>query len=174
MGHKVEAHVERRNRDDALESLMSSFNTLDVTDSSATEQPQLANQTGYLSVRRTSSEVKEYDFVEIKTMAQRKSVDWEDFYPQIYLSQTASLHAAFHARGQFVTIEKHSLNHSDLAVWKTSVEKSIGKLVEFLRRLISTLKTPGDGPWALVCTGGSMKLYKSTEAALPEAILSKF
>jgi hypothetical protein len=174
MGHKVEAHVERTSYDDPFESLMSSFNALDVTDSSATKQLHLAQQTGYLPVRRTSSKVKEYDFVEIKTMAQRKSVDWEDFYPQIYLSQTTSLHAAFHARGQFVTIEKYSLNHSDLAIWKTSVEKSIGKLVEFLRRLISTLKTSGDGPWALMCTGGSMKLYKSTEAALPDAILSKF
>jgi hypothetical protein len=174
MGHKVEAHVERTNSDDPFESLMSSFNALDVTGDSGTKRTQVARKPGYFPARITSSKVKEYDFVEIKTMAQRKSVDWEDFYPQIYLSKTSSLHAAFHARGQFVAIEKYGLNDSNLAAYKISVEKSMGKLLEFLRRLTSTLKTSGNGPWALVCTAGSMKLYKSTEAALPEAILSKF
>lgn len=172
MGHKVEAHVERADDDkDDIENLMSSLNVQDATDHATRNETV---RSGYLPVRRTASRVKEYDFVEIKTMSQRKTVDWEDFYPQIYLSQTKSLFAAFHFRGQFVKIDKYNSESNELAKYKESVEKTMGKLLEFLRRLMGTLNSAGDGPWALVCVNGNMELHNSSEPALPDAILSKF
>jgi len=174
MGHKTEAYAERTENNDSFESLMSSLNALNIKEGPTAEQPYVPQQPGYLPVRLTPGKVKEYDFVEVKTLAQRKSVDWEVFYPQLYLSKTTSIHLALHARGQFVTIEKYGTEDLSLAKYKTSVEKSLGKLLEFLRRLLVTLRASGDGPWALMCIDGGLKLYKSDEGCLPDAILSKF
>ncbi|KIM32944.1 hypothetical protein M408DRAFT_326640 [Serendipita vermifera MAFF 305830] len=171
MTHKVEAHVENRDYDDNLESLMSSLSVQDATEN--TTKSKIVGPDS-LPVRRTADKVKEYEFIEIKTMAQRKPVDWAEFYPQIYLSQTKLLYAALHSRGEFVTIDKYKTDDLKLVEYKKSMEKSLGQLVEFLRRLVTSLKAVGNGPWALVCVEGNMTLHDSTDATLPDVILSKF
>jgi hypothetical protein len=186
MGHKVEACADERRaaRSEDVDSLISSFGGIRIADrggrppatssaSTSTSTTSVTFTDGEVPVQRTADAFKDYKFVEIKTMAQRKAVDWKIFYPQLYLSQTKEVLVARHARGQFVSIEKHQLNDAALRQQLQHTEQTLGRLLEFMRRLFVALKASGSGPWALVCTNGTLKLHKSTQLP-PQHALSRF
>jgi hypothetical protein len=186
MEHKVEAYADERRaaRSDDVNSLISSFGRIRITDrarrppvmsraSAPTSATSVIFTDGEIRVQKTKDTFKDYNFVEVKTMAQRKTIDWRIFHPQLYLSQTKQVLVARHARGQFVSIEKHQLNDEALRQQTEHTEQTLGRLVEFMRRLFVALKASGSGPWALVCTNGTLKLHKSTELP-PQDVLSRF
>jgi len=186
MEHKVEAYADERRaaRSDDMNSLISSFGRIRITDrarrppvmsraSAPTSATSVIFTDGKVRVQKTKDTFKDYNFVEVKTMAQRKTIDWRIFHPQLYLSQTKQVLVARHARGQFVSIEKHQLNDEALRQQTEHTEQTLGRLVEFMRRLFVALKASGSGPWALVCTNGTLKLHKSTELP-PQDVLSRF
>lgn len=187
MGHKVEAYVEENQatRQDDLDSLVSSFGGIRIAGQGSTpaaspttsKATSSTNETvsleGEIPVKKTKDAFKDYAFVEIKTIGQRKAVDWRLFHPQLYLSQTKQVLVAKHARGEFVSIDKYQLNDLALREHKERTEQSMGKLLEFIKCLLETLKSSEDGPWALICSKGVMKLYKSTEIP-PQDALSRF
>jgi hypothetical protein len=186
MGHKVEAYADERRtaQSEDMDSLLSSFGGIRIADrasrlpttsstSASTSTTSVTFTDGEIPVQRTTGALKDYQFVEIKTMAQRKVVDWRLFHPQLYLSQTKQVLVARHARGQFVSIEKYQLNDAALRQQLEHTEQTLGRLVEFMRRLFVALKASGSGPWALVCTNGTLKLHKSTELP-PQDVLSRF
>jgi hypothetical protein len=186
MGHKVEAYADERRtaHSEDMDSLLSSFGGIRIADrasrlpttsstSASTSTTSVTFTDGEIPVQRTAGALKDYQFVEIKTMAQRKVVDWRLFHPQLYLSQTKQVLVARHARGQFVSIEKYQLNDAALRQQMEHTEQTLGKLLEFMRRLFVALKASGNGPWARVCTNGILKLHKSTELP-PQDVLSRF
>jgi hypothetical protein len=126
-----------------------------------------------ITVIKTKDGFQDYDFAEVKTLRQQGNVNWRRYHPQLYLSQTQHLFAARHSRGRFTRVERLQ---PDDAAWREqtmNTEKSLGKLLEFIRRLLMEIKASGDGPWALVCTKDALKLHKSMEI-LPQTILSFF
>jgi hypothetical protein len=186
MGHKVEAYADERRapRSEDVDSLISSFGGIRIADkggrpvatssaSTSTSATSVTFTDGEIPVQRTTDLFKDYKFVEIKTMAQRKAVDWRLFHPQLYLSQTKEVLVARHARGQFVSIEKFQLDDVTLRQQTEHTEQTLGRLLEFIRRLFVAVKASGSGPWALVCRNGILKLHTSTESP-PQDILSRF
>lgn len=123
-------------------------------------------------IYRTKDLFREYPFVEIKTMAQRKEINWRTFHPQLYLSQTDLLIVARYSRGQFVSIEKYRLQDPLLAQESQHTERALGRLLELFRSLLGTLKE-AHGNWALVCISGTLYLYQSEEGG-PQDVLSYF
>jgi hypothetical protein len=186
MGHKVEAYADERQaaRSEDVDSLISSFGGIRIEDqgsrpvatsstSASTSTSSVTFTDGEIPVQKTTDVFKDYKFVEIKTMGQRKAIDWRRFHPQLYLSQTKEVLIARYARSQFVSIEKHQLNDAALRQQLEHTEQTLGGLLEFIQRLFVAVKASGSGPWALVCKNGILKLHESTESP-PQDILSRF
>jgi hypothetical protein len=180
MAHKVEAYVKKHpvindDLDDELDGLTSALGTVRLTEGSSTGIPQAGPSGGRMNVRQTNEGFRDYSFVEIKTMSSWKEIDWQEWYPQLYLSKTNYLYVARHARGTFTSVEKHEVMDPEIErAYKPKMEESLGRLLEFLRRLFAALKTTGNGPWALVCVGGRLMLHKSREGPLPSWVLERF
>lgn len=198
MGHKVEGFTTeaRANRCDDLDSLISSFNSVDINKDPAlqagsdspitvpsysqngeTEGPQpqadRPRATPRISVRHTSDHFMDYNFVEIKTLGYRKGIDWRLYHPQLYLSRTNHLVTARHHNGQFIAIEDHKLDSAELKMEMIRTEQSLGRLVHFLGSLVDTLAALEEGMWSLVCVNKALSLYRSTEV-LPQDVLVLF
>ncbi|PVF99869.1 hypothetical protein CPB86DRAFT_265484 [Serendipita vermifera] len=180
MAHKVEAYVTRHqviqdDLEDELDSLTSALNTVRLTGSSSTGITQASTGWGRAHVRQTSDGFREYGFVEIKTMSGWKEIDWKEWYPQLYLSRTKYLYVARHTRGTFDKIEKLKVTDPEVEkTYQAKMEDSLGRLLEFLRRLFAALKRSENGPWALLCIDGRLMLHKSREGPLPSWILGHF
>jgi hypothetical protein len=142
----------------------------------STSRPQLGSmlpRNTRITVHKTKDGFQDYDFAEIKTLSQKNNLNWRRYHPQLYLSQTQHLFAARHSRGCFTQVERLQ---PDDAAWReqtSNTEQSLGKLLEFIRRLLVEIKASGNGPWALVCTKDALKLHKSMEV-LPQIIISRF
>jgi hypothetical protein len=142
----------------------------------STSQPQSVStlpRDTRITVLKTKDVFQDYDFAEIKTLGQQNNVNWRRYHPQLYLSQTQHLFAARHSRGRFTRVERLQPDDAAWCEQTINTEKSLGKLLEFLRRLLVEIKASGDGPWALVCTKNGLKLHKSMEI-LPQTIISLF
>jgi hypothetical protein len=185
MAHKVEAYADEQRVApvEDVDSLISSFGGIRIADRgsrpvatsttlTSTSTTSVTFTDGEIPVQRTTDVFKDYKFVEIKTMGQRKEIDWRRFHPQLYLSQTEKVLVARHARGQFVSIEKYQLGDEALRQEMEHTKQTLGRLLEFIRHLFVAVKASGSGPWALVCRDGILKLYDSTESP-PQDILSR-
>ncbi|KAG1725886.1 uncharacterized protein EDB91DRAFT_80558 [Suillus paluster] len=66
----------------------------------ATKKPQTPTVRG-VSITHTTPRtiVPQASLIELKTRAAHRELDWEEVYPQLYLSQTAFLYIAKHERG---------------------------------------------------------------------------
>jgi hypothetical protein len=183
MAFKIEAAAPRTEGDeDDLNDLVSALGKAEIKEDtsqainasdSATKKPELKKP---IPEHITGKKVVEYDFIEIKTMAQKKEINWKEFYPQLMLSNNRSLYAARHFRGQFITIDKFYVGDPSLKAYEEDTRKAFGQLLEFLRRLFVTLKQSqsGAGPWALVCMGGNLKLHKLEKDVLSPEEISRF
>ncbi|KAH7890452.1 hypothetical protein F5I97DRAFT_1964022 [Phlebopus sp. FC_14] len=174
-------------RGDEADDLLASFSSMNIGRVSQPVAPlsraPIASASG-LTVRLTkpTSLVPQSNTIEIKTRASHKIMDWNEVYPQLYLSQTAHLYLAKHERGSFQRVEKYQLNGSNLRDYAVRTEKSMGKLkvlLDAILRAVRKLRTR-DGiavPLSLVCQGDTLTLYRrdaSTGYPLGKEILSKF
>ncbi|CAG8698367.1 10065_t:CDS:2, partial [Acaulospora colombiana] len=156
MAHKVEGYVTRHqvikdDLEDELDSLTSALNTVRLTGASSTGTIPTSSEGARVNVQQTSDGFREYGFVEIKTMSGWKEIDWKEWYPQLYLSQTKYLYVARHTRGTFDKMEKFKVTDPEVEkIYKEKMEDSLGRLLEFLRRLFAAAKRSGNGPWALL------------------------
>lgn len=170
MGHKVEAAFRDKDTQDDVDFLANALGKAKVGKAG----PTRSETPGTLQMRQGEDPYKQYKFVEIKTMSQRKEIDWKDFYPQLYLSQTAQVRVARHDRGTFRKMETYDIFSKDLKNEQEIMELRLAKLALFLKELRSTLRELGVGPWSLVCKQGTLRLYDSKDDPLPDFILSRF
>jgi hypothetical protein len=64
----------------------------------------------------------------MKTRAARRELDWEEVYPQLYLSQTAFMYIAKHDRGNFNTPERVGLGAENMMPHTCRAELGFAKL----------------------------------------------
>lgn len=180
MAFKVEATVPRaEDEDNELNGLVDTFSKAGIKegrDSKASNDSENPKSKKLIPEHITGGKVAEYDFIEIKTMAQRKEMNWAEFYPQLMLSNNRSVYAARHFRGQFVSIDKYDVGEPSLKKYEEDTNRVFGQLLEFLRRLLVTLKQPqsGTGPWSLVYIDGVLKLHKLEKDVLSPDEISLF
>ncbi|KAH7890453.1 hypothetical protein F5I97DRAFT_32471 [Phlebopus sp. FC_14] len=177
----VDACTESEIDDDDL--FLASFNALSIRSrgSAISQSYDLApSPMSGLTVKITSprSLIPQSDIIEIKTRSVRKDLDWDEIYPQLYLSQTGYLYVARHDYGAFQPAEKIKLNGPDMKPYIEHAEETICKLKALLDAILKAVRKEGSGvPLSLVSLGGQLALYKRKEGTgkpLGEKITSKF
>jgi hypothetical protein len=200
MGHKVEAYFGegKGTTEDNLDDLVTSLNKVSISNQAAspqttptaaparedpaltpnarsTSQPQSGSTPPgepRITIHKTEDGFQDYDFVEIKTLS-HNGIKWRTCHPQLYLSQTQHLFAARQSKGLFTHVRKFRPDDASWRAHTVNTERSLGKLLEFIRQLLAEIRASENGPWALVCTKDGLKLHKSMEA-LPQIIISRF
>ncbi|KIJ62271.1 hypothetical protein HYDPIDRAFT_30535 [Hydnomerulius pinastri MD-312] len=133
-----------------------------------------------LNVKLTSPRtvIPQSDLIEIKTRSAYRELDWDEIYPQLYLSQTAYLFIARHDRGTFRPVEKIELDGDDMKAHAKEAEETIFKLKVLLEDILKAVREEGAGsPTTLVCQDGTLTLWKREEGTgntLGTEITSKF
>jgi hypothetical protein len=116
--------------------------------------------------------------IELKTRALHRPLDWTEAYPQLYLSQTAYLYLAKHAKGNFSTVKKISLARDSMKAHARQAEAGMGKLKMVLVEVLKAVRKERNGVGlSLVSAGGKLMLYKRKEGTgkrVGSEILSKF
>jgi len=105
--------------------------------------------------------VDQSEVMELKTRVQHKQLDWEETWPQLFLSQTRYLLLAKHFRGEFVIIEKNDFNSDQL---KEYVRRGKAGLIR-LKSVLKTMKVlvvkygKGNHGLSFVYENGNMKVF---------------
>ncbi|KAI6103155.1 hypothetical protein EDD16DRAFT_1727661 [Pisolithus croceorrhizus] len=177
--YEVDACTKPESEDD---SLLASFSALSVgTRGASTPSNDSAFSTRFgVKVKMSSprSVVPQSSVIEIKTRAVHKELDWKEFYPQLYLSQTLHLYLAKHTRGTFSPVEKFQLYSEGMAVHARGAEAAMAKLEVLLNAILKAVRKHGEGvPLSLVYRAGKLQLYKRSKGTgqpFEKDISSKF
>jgi hypothetical protein len=132
-----------------------------------------------LTVIRTSpyALVPQSHLIEMKTRVSHKELDWNDTYPQLYISQTTHLYLAKHTKGTFAAPQKYAL--SGMKDHASSAQASMGKLKALLEEVLDVVRTTEPSiKLALISKAGKLELYKRKEGtgrpSVGKEILGKF
>ncbi|EIW75634.1 hypothetical protein CONPUDRAFT_169416 [Coniophora puteana RWD-64-598 SS2] len=108
--------------------------------------------------------------IELKTRASHRSLDWEETYPQLYLSQTSHLYLAQHQRGAFssnvVKYKLESMESDAMAAPEVRrAREGLKKLRALLEEILDEVRKIDDESvhLSLVGEGQTLSLYKRKE-----------
>jgi len=123
--------------------------------------------------------VEQDSLMEMKTMSQKKTVNWGEVYPQLYLCGIPHLYVGKHFRGSFTTVERYGLRDSALRPYATAAEQGLGKLVQLLEELSSYLQEAGPsiGFSLIGSVRGSLNLHRrrmGSNRGLTDDIIARF
>ncbi|EIN10493.1 hypothetical protein PUNSTDRAFT_132583 [Punctularia strigosozonata HHB-11173 SS5] len=146
----------------SVESLTSSFSALGSSDGTSSDSADRVVSGVSVKQSHPRELVPQSSLIELKTRSVRKEMDWDEVFPQLYLSQTAWLHIARHERGKFSAPEKVELSSPQmLAHAKEAEESTMGMLKKTLEEVLVVVRREGEGtPLCLTCIGGKLSLYK--------------
>jgi len=164
-----------------VDDLTSAFTNLGVS-SQSSQQKIVSTPSAHLGIAVVHTIPRELvpqsSLIEIKTRASHKALDWEEAYPQLYLSQTAYLYLAKHERGAFREPEKIQLAGPSMKVHAEYAQVGMGRLEAVLTAVLAAVRKQGQGVGlSLVCEGGKLALYKRKEGTgigVGRDILDKF
>ena len=167
---------------DDLASIVASIDLQRTKGHSATKSstaPKPSSMKGiHLSPLGPTSPVSHSSLIEVKTRAVSRPLDWDEAYPQLYLSQTPFLYLAQHTKGTFGPPEKYALRGRSMEVHARKAQKGIARMVEVLKEVVDAVrKDDGEGKeFSLVCVGGKMELFRRTEGSggVGDEILGRF
>jgi hypothetical protein len=132
-----------------------------------------------LTIIKGGHYVSQASTMELVTVGEgrRPVVDWKEYYPQLFLSQTVHHYMGVHRRGYFTSLEKRKLSSPELqAVHEEMIPefKKLRKVLGMIKSLV--IKHGKSGRLSFVCSGGQMSVYerKSNASCLPEEAMSCF
>jgi len=163
-----------------VDSLLDMFSSLNVsTTPRAASDTRSSVSTSELSVIRAGSQVPQDAIVEMATRSRRNAeeFDWENAYPQLYLSQTPHYFFAVHNRGTFEKVSKSRLDGPELRRIDRRLQDSFRRLRQVLETIQELVIEHGQqGRLSLVHQGGTLRVFerKSQESCLPDSVLSRF
>jgi hypothetical protein len=164
------------------DDLSSAFSGLGITsnNSPASTTARSSSAISGISIVRTTPRtlVPQSSLIELKTRASHKPLDWDEVYPQLYLSQTPYLYLAKHTRGAFIGVESVQLAGSSMRTHAKRAEAGMVKLKAVLDDILNVVRGEARGvKFSLVCERGRLALYKRKEGTgkiIGSDILSKF
>jgi len=133
-----------------------------------------------ITVIHAGSAVPQSSTVELTTRSQKRvaSFNWQESYPQLFLSNTPHHYLAIHERGRFVDIQKRHLESTEL---KRIAADSIQEALKKLRRVLGDIKKLAmkhgeTGRLSLVCKNRELKVYEriKKDSCLPYEVLERF
>ncbi len=162
-----------------VDSLTDLLSNLDVTSQS---EASSQSQNTAIAVIRAGSQVPQSSLVELTTRSFKyvNEFDWQEAYPQLFLSWTPHLFLAVHDRGTFESMVKHKLGATELRNLETSprTQQSFRKLVETLKTMQTLVRRHGRrGRLSLVCQAdGTLNVFERTspQGCLPDSELERF
>lgn len=125
-------------------------------------------------------EVEQTSIIEMKTRSEKSvaNFDWEDTYPQLYLSQTKHLYLGVHQTGTFLQLRKEDASaNGSLGQVAKNAQPGLQKLRKALEFIQVLVKEHGlEGRISLVCKSGTLKIYErsSKDSCLPDQFLALF
>ncbi|XP_006462544.1 hypothetical protein AGABI2DRAFT_193668 [Agaricus bisporus var. bisporus H97] len=169
-------HRFARKSESSLDALTKSLQTMNLTSTAA---PFSSSNMPALTIIKGGNHVPQASTIELVTVGEgrRPHVDWKDYYPQVYLSQTVHHFMAIHRRGYFTALEKRKLSSPHLQdVHQEMIPefKKLRKVLGMIQGLV--IKHGKSGRLSFVCSGGQMSVYqrKSNASCLPEEAMSCF
>lgn len=125
--------------------------------------------------------VPQNSIIELSTVGERKraQVKWQEYLPQLFISQTPHHFFGLHNRGQFRHIEKRLLANGELLDEQRKQQQSFDKLCAFLKELREMVIAHGEGArLTLVYRAETKKLHvfrrDSMANALPDTWMDRF
>lgn len=118
--------------------------------------------------------------VELTSRSQKtmQRINWMKLFYQLYLSGTPHLFIGIHSGGVFEqTINKHSLNDTEMTSHKKNAEESLRKLGSLLETIKGVVLEHGkQGRLSLVGMARDVKIYKrkSKDSCLPAEVMKRF
>ena len=167
--------------DDDDEALLGALSGLSIgTSSQSTTMTSPSPLTSSdLKIFRAGTRVPQSDLIELTTRSEISAAnfDWNDAYPQLYLSQTPHHYLAVHRSGTFFSIAKRRIGERDLVMIESRTQPAFRKLRKILGEIQTMVKKGGtNGRISLVCKDGVLKVHEriSRESCLPKDSLALF
>ncbi|KAK4222891.1 hypothetical protein QBC38DRAFT_548876 [Podospora fimiseda] len=112
-----------------------------------------------LTILRTknSPEIDVSSIMEIKTRAAHRTLNMEDTYPQLWVSQTKKLAVGYHRKGVFTDVQVRDVAE-DLVRWEAVNRGSLEKLAGLMTKIIDVVRqdaSGGSGRALVEYSGGS-------------------
>ncbi|KAL5524262.1 hypothetical protein ACEPAF_9402 [Sanghuangporus sanghuang] len=127
--------------------------------------------------------VPQSSLIELSTKSARgmelEGIDWQEYFPQLFLSQTPHHHLGVHEKGYFRRIDAHALNDSVLSVQQQRQQPAFDKLHVLLQKIKELVIAHGeDARLSLVYRVETKKLEvfsrKASGGVLPDMWLERF
>jgi hypothetical protein len=126
-----------------------------------------------LNIINAGTYVPQASIIEITTIAEyrRDKFNWEEAYPQLFLSQTSHHFLAVHNRGRFASVEKRKLASPELQAIHGEMKpllKKLRKVLEVIHGLV--IKHGSSGRLSFVCSEGRLEVHqrRSQTSCLPD------
>ncbi|KAJ3573991.1 hypothetical protein NP233_g2061 [Leucocoprinus birnbaumii] len=167
----------RKSEASTLDSLADAMSNMNLT---TTVAPFSSNTMPALNIINAGTNVPQAATIELTTIAvyRREKFNWDEAYPQLFLSQTSHHFLAVHNRGQFISVEKRKLV-SDPEFEK--IHKSMKPALKKLRKILEIIqqvavKHGTGGRLTFVCSDGELAVYqrRSQTSCLPDEAMSCF
>lgn len=124
-------------------------------------------------------QVPQGSIMELTTRSERnaQNMEWNEYYPQLFLSQTAQHVLGVHQKGTFSRIEERSLESPEMRRVAASCQRTVKDLRAMLQVIQDLVVEHGErGRLSLLCEGGVLKVYERTsqESCLPDDVMGRF
>jgi len=163
--------------DDSVQDVADLLAAVDLT--SGTTTSTTANNQYSLNIIKGGYEVKGQAIMELTTRFEGRiaDFDWEDKYPQLYLSQTPHHVLAVHNRGRFSAIHRRKQTDTQFQELEKTLLPSLKLLKKALRDIQKLVIESGQrGRLTLVCKNGVLEVHErmSEESCLPDHMMALF
>jgi hypothetical protein len=126
------------------------------------------------------SKIPQSAIVELQTRSETSKYpqNWQETYPQLFLSQTPHHYLGIHSRGRFHTCQKRELETDiENLVEVNLVQDNLKKLRRALKTIQQIVVQSGQrGRLSLVCQGNELRVFErsSQDSFLPDDIMQRF
>lgn len=140
--------------------------------------PHTIDRSG-INIIHSGELVPQSSILEIKTKSafNFKGIDWDDYLPQLVLSQIPHLVVGLHDRGLFHTVTHKKMDDSDVVAEKRKLDSKLRLLRDLLETIRRLVKGRGkDKRYALVYRDRELRMYEkeSSESCLPQEWMARF
>jgi len=163
-----------------VDQLTESLSAVSISSQAIPVGPSGATSKDTLLVTKGGTKLPHSSIIELQTRSETSKypIDWQESYPQLFLSQTAYHFLGIHSRGRFHTCQKRELA-SDIEniVKESEVQDSLKKLRRTLEVIQKIVVQGGQrGRLSLVCQNGELMVFKRSSQAscLPDEMMERF
>ncbi|KAI0783480.1 hypothetical protein C8Q75DRAFT_435704 [Abortiporus biennis] len=129
-----------------------------------------------LNIIRAGTAVSQKNIIELSTRS-KSGIEWEEVYPQLFLSQTPHFFMATHKDGEFHTLRKERMESSQMMQMREKHDTKFRMLASALRSIQNLVADHGkNGRLSLLLRERELKVYEreSKAGCLPDDFMACF